>query len=79
MKRVIIVPILDVHRFCGFEEGCRDQRLAALIGDSTSDRSRERSSSEEMFLETVARGDPDDTRLKASKRLRRLRRIRLKY
>ena len=59
MKRVIIVPILDVHRFRGFEEVCRDQSLAALIGDTTSERSRGRYSCEEMFLEAVARGDAD--------------------
>ena len=59
MKRVIIVPILDVHRFCGLEEVCRDQSLAALVGDTTSERSRERFPCEEMFLEAVARGDAD--------------------
>lgn len=59
MKRVIIAPILDVHRFRGFEEVCRAQSLAALVGDTTSERSRERFSSEEMFLEAVARGDAD--------------------
>ncbi len=59
MKRVIIVPILDVHRFPGLEEVCRDQSLAALVGDTTSERSRERFPSEEMFLEAVARGDAD--------------------
>ena len=59
MKRVIIVPILDVHRFRGFEEVYRDQSLAALVGDTTSERSRERYSCEEMFLEAVARGDAD--------------------
>ena len=59
MKRVIIVPILDVHRFRGFKEVCRDQSLAALVGDTTSERSRERYSSEDVFLEAVARGDAD--------------------
>ena len=59
MKRVIIVPILDVDRFRGFEEVYRDQSLAALVGDTTSERSRERFSCEEMFLEAVARGDAD--------------------
>ena len=59
MKRVIIVPILDVHRFRGFEEVCRDQSLAALVGDTTSERSRERYSSQDSFLEAVARGDAD--------------------
>ena len=59
MKRVIIVPILDVHRFRGFEEVCRDQSLAALVGDTTSERSRERYSSQDLFLQAVARGDAD--------------------
>ena len=59
MKRVIIVPILDVHRFRGLEEVYRDQSLAALVGDTTSERSRERYSSEDLFLEAVARGDAD--------------------
>ena len=59
MKRLIIVPILDVHRICGFEEMCRNQSLVALVGDTTSERSRERYSSEEMFLEAVARGEAD--------------------
>jgi hypothetical protein len=59
VKRVIIVPILDVHRFCGLEEVCRDQSLAALVGDTTSERSRERFPCEDMFLEAVARGDAD--------------------
>ena len=59
MKRVIIVPILDVHRFRGFEEVCRNQSLAALVGDTTSERSRERYASEDVFLEAVARGDAD--------------------
>ena len=59
MKRVIIVPIPDVHRFRGFEEVYRDQSLAALVGDTTSERSRERYSSQDLFLEAVARGDAD--------------------
>jgi hypothetical protein len=59
VKRVIIVPILDVHRFRGFEEVYRDQSLAALVGDTTSERSRERYSSQDVFLEAVARGDAD--------------------
>ena len=59
MKRVIIVPILDVHRFRGFEEVYRDQSLAALVGDTTSERSRQRYASEDLFLEAVARGDAD--------------------
>jgi len=59
VKRVIIVPILDVHRFRGFEEVCRDQSLAALVGDTTSERSRERYSSQDLFLEAVARGNAD--------------------
>ena len=59
MKRVIIVPILDVHRFRGFEEVCRNQSLAALVGDTTRERSRERYSSQDLFLEAVARGDAD--------------------
>ena len=59
MKRVIIVPILDVHRFRGFEEVYRDQSLAALVGDTTSERSREQYSSQDSFLEAVARGDAD--------------------
>jgi len=59
VKRVIIVPILDVHRFRGFELVHRDQSLAALVGDKTSERSRQRYASEELFLEAVARGDAD--------------------
>ena len=59
MKRVIIVPIPDVHRFRGFEEVYRDQSLAALVGDTTSERSRERYSSQDLFLEAAARGDAD--------------------
>jgi hypothetical protein len=59
VKRIIVVPILDAHRFPGFEEVCRDQSLAALVGDTTSERSRERFPCEEMFLEAVARGDAD--------------------
>ena len=59
MKRVIIVPIPDVHRFRGFKEVCRDQSLAALVGDTTSERSRKQYSSEDLFLEAVARGDAD--------------------
>lgn len=59
MKRVIIIPIVDVYRFCGFEEVCRDQSLAVLVGDTTSERSRERYASEDSFLEAVARGKAD--------------------
>jgi hypothetical protein len=59
VKRVIIIPIVDVYRFGGFEEVCRDQSLAALIGDTTGDRSRERYVSEDTFLEAVARGEAD--------------------
>jgi hypothetical protein len=59
VKRVIIVPILDVHRFRGFEEVYRDQSLAALVGDTTSERSRERYPSLDLFLEAVARGEAD--------------------
>jgi len=59
VKRVIIVPILDVHLFRGFEEVYRDQSLAALVGDTTSERSRKRYASEDLFLEAVARGDAD--------------------
>ena len=66
MKRVIIVPILDVHRFCGFEEVYRDQSLAALLGDTTIQRSRERYASEDLFLEAVARGDADRYTLRSA-------------
>lgn len=59
MKRVIIIPIVDVYRFRGFEEVYRDQSLAALVGDTTDERSRERYASEDAFLEAVARGEAD--------------------
>jgi hypothetical protein len=59
VKRVIIVPILDVHRFQGLEEVYRDQNLAALVGESTHERSRQGYASEDLFLEAVARGAAD--------------------
>ena len=67
MNRVIVVPILDVHRFRGFEEVCRDQSLAALVGDTTSERSRERYSCEEMFLEAVAQLSRRDNQIRVAR------------
>ena len=59
MKRLVIVPVADIQYFQGFQEVCRDHSLAGLVGDTQSGRSREQFSSQEMFLEAVARGDAD--------------------
>ncbi|MBX6361761.1 MAG: hypothetical protein IRZ03_16985 [Acidobacterium ailaaui] len=59
MKKVIIVPLSEIHRFPGTSVLAQGSTIAALMGESSVARSRASFPSEEEFYDAVACGNAD--------------------
>jgi hypothetical protein len=59
MKRVIVLPLVDVARFPDLEVVALDRNLAALVGPTVPGRMREAYDSDDAFLEAVSYGFAD--------------------
>lgn len=59
MKKVIIVPVLEIDRFPGMSVIARGETIAALMGESVHERSRSAFASEDEFYDAVAAGRAD--------------------
>ena len=59
MKRVIIVPVTETRHFPGMKILARGGSIAALVGDTFEERTRNAFDSEDSFFYSVAYGQAD--------------------
>ena len=59
MKRVIIVPVSETRQFPGMEILARGGSIAALVGDTFAERTRNAFDSADSFFYSVASGQAD--------------------
>jgi hypothetical protein len=59
MKRVIIVPVTETRQFPGMKILARGGSIAALVGDTFEERTRNAFESEDSFFYSVAAGRAD--------------------
>ena len=59
MKRVIIVPVSETRQFPGMKILARRGSIAALVGDTFEERTRNAFDSDDSFFYSVASGQAD--------------------
>jgi hypothetical protein len=59
MKRVIIVPVTETRQFPGMKILSRGGSIAALVGDTFEERTRNAFDSDDSFFYSVASGQAD--------------------